>query len=296
MEIKYFRLIKTIAEEGNIVNSSEKLFLTQSALSHQLIVIEERLGFKVFHRSRNKWKLTKEGEELYKLANTVLNSIDEGFKSITNIKEGSKGIIRICTECSNFYQGFPAFMQKMGYLYPDIDIQLREATNKSLEKLRNDEVDMAIVTSEPFADDLTSIRIYEGEVMAILNQEHPLAHKDYLKAVDFLDLNLIIQAGPLSTVTVYEQFLKPNEIEPAKVHIGVYTEICLQMIAANMGVMCMPKWVLDPFIIPNNLVFKKIGENGLIRRRYLVFRKCDRSKKYIEDFVSNFTEDFSLDQ
>lgn len=293
MEIKYFRLIKTIAEEGNIVNSSEKLFLTQSALSHQLIVIEERLGFKVFHRSRNKWQLTKEGKELYKLANTVLKSIDEGFKSITNIKEGSKGIIRICTECSNFYQGFPAFMQKMGYLYPDIDIQLREATNKSLEKLRNDEVDMAIVTSDPFADDVVSIRIYEGEVMAIMNQEHPLAEKDYLEASDFEDQNLIIQAGPLSTVTVYQQFLKAHKVEPAKVSIGVYTEICLEMIAANMGIMCMPKWVLNPFIIPSNLVFKRIGKNGLIRRRYLIYRKSDKNKKYIEDFVSNFEEDFT---
>ena len=44
MELKYFRLIKTIAEEGNIANSSEQLFLTQSALSHQLRQLEDRLG------------------------------------------------------------------------------------------------------------------------------------------------------------------------------------------------------------------------------------------------------------
>ena len=41
MELKYFRLIKTIAEEGNIANSSDKLFLTQSALSHQLREIDD---------------------------------------------------------------------------------------------------------------------------------------------------------------------------------------------------------------------------------------------------------------
>jgi len=78
MEIKYFRLIKTIAEEGSIANSSEKLFLTQSALSHQLKELEEQLGFKVFHRSRNKWKLTDEGTELYTLGNTILNNIEKG--------------------------------------------------------------------------------------------------------------------------------------------------------------------------------------------------------------------------
>ncbi|MEL7123304.1 MAG: LysR family transcriptional regulator, partial [Bacteroidota bacterium] len=58
MEIKYFRLIKTIEEEGSIANSANKLFLTQSALSHQLRELETRLGFKVFYRKRNKWELT----------------------------------------------------------------------------------------------------------------------------------------------------------------------------------------------------------------------------------------------
>ena len=48
MEIKYFRLIKAIVEEGSIANSAEKLFLTQSALSHQLRELEEKLKFKVF--------------------------------------------------------------------------------------------------------------------------------------------------------------------------------------------------------------------------------------------------------
>ena len=103
MEIKYFRLIKTIAEEGNIVNSSEKLFLTQSALSHQLIVLEERLGFKVFHRTRNNWNLTEEGEELYKLAKEVLLTIEKGFNNIKYIKEGSVGTIKLSTECYSFY-------------------------------------------------------------------------------------------------------------------------------------------------------------------------------------------------
>jgi LysR family transcriptional regulator for metE and metH len=71
MELKHFRLIKTIAEEGSLANSSEKLFLTQSALSHQLREMEERLGFKVFFRSRNKWKLSEQGQELYLSAYSI---------------------------------------------------------------------------------------------------------------------------------------------------------------------------------------------------------------------------------
>ncbi|CAI8387377.1 MAG: HTH-type transcriptional regulator MetR [Polaribacter sejongensis] len=86
MEIKYFRLVKTIIEEGSIANSSKKLFLSQSALSHQLKELEHQLGYKVFYRTRNKWELTEEGVELYGLSNVVLENIDKSFKNIKQIQ------------------------------------------------------------------------------------------------------------------------------------------------------------------------------------------------------------------
>ncbi|MFD2561799.1 LysR family transcriptional regulator [Aquimarina rubra] len=295
MEIKYFRLIKTIAEEGNIVNSSEKLFLTQSALSHQLRVIEERLGFKIFNRSRNKWKLSEEGEELYKLSIEILKSIESSFNTIKQLKEVEKGTIKLSTECSTFYQGIPKFIQKMGLLYPEIDIELTDATHQSFTKLLSKDIDIAIVTSPSNSKELLSIKFYEDDVMALMSKEHRLASKNFIEASDFLDEHLIIQSFPLSTVSVYKHFLEPNSIDPIKITAGIHTEICLEMIEANMGIMCLPKWVLTPFKIPENVIFKQIGANSLKREHYLVLRKTDQNKKYINDFITNFTEDFSLD-
>lgn len=294
MEIKYFRLIKTIAEEGNIVNSSEKLFLTQSALSHQLRVIEERLGFKIFHRSRNKWELTEEGKELYKLSTEILASIESSFNTIKQLKEVEKGTIKLSTECSTFYQGIPKFIQKMGLLYPEITIELTDATHQSFTKLLSKDIDIAIVTSPSNSKELLSIKFYEDDVMALMSNEHRLATKDFIEASDFLDEHLIIQSFPLSTVSVHKHFLEPNNIDPIKISAGIHTEICLEMIEANMGIMCLPKWVLAPFKIPNNVIFKQIGANSLKREHYLVLRKADKDKKYMNDFITNFTEDFSL--
>lgn len=293
MEIKYFRLIKTIAEEGNIVNSSEKLFLTQSALSHQLIILEERLGFKVFHRTRNKWNLTVEGEELYKLANTIFESIEKGFNNITDLKEGSKGVIKIGTECFNYFQGFATFIQKMGILYPKIDIELVNATKEPIKKILSKEIDMALVTYKPESDDLTSIRIFDDEIMALMHNENILSDKDYLEATDFESQNLIILNFPLETVAAYTRFLKPNNVEPKNISAFFLTEICIEMVSSNMGIFCVPKWILKELKEPKNISYKRLGKNGLKRTHYLVLRNEDRDKKYIDDFISNFEEDFS---
>ena len=142
MELKYYRLIKTIAEEGSIANSSGKLFLTQSALSHQLRELEQRLGFKVFHRKRNQWLLTPEGRELYTLSVQLFETIDKGFSKIQSIKEGSRGSIKLAVECQSFFHDLPEFIQKIGFLYPEIDVSLNIGSRHELfAKIKSGEID-----------------------------------------------------------------------------------------------------------------------------------------------------------
>ncbi len=295
MEIKYFRLIKTIEEEGSIANSAEKLFLTQSALSHQLKELETQLGFKVFTRTRNQWKLTDEGNELYKLGNTVLNTIENGFNNIKLLQSGSIGTVKVSTECYSFYQGLSSFIQKMGLLYPKIKVDLiLEATHQPISKILSNEIDIAIVTAKPTNKTLSSIKIYEDEIFAIMHKENILNTSDFLNPSDFTKAHLIIHSFPLETVSVYEHFLKKHQIKPLKISAIPLTEVALEMVDANMGIMCMPKWALKSFNLSEHLIFKKIGKQRLLRTHYLVFRKTDISKKYIKDFITNFEDNFSI--
>lgn len=293
MEIKFLRLIKTIAEEGSIANSSEKLFLTQSALSHQLKDLEIQLGFKAFYRTRNKWELTEEGNVLYRTACTVIDSIEDGLSTIQQIRVGAAGKIKVSTECYSFYQGLPFFIQKLGVLYPEIEVDLvLEATHHPVLKVMANEIDIAIVTSKPSDKELVSIEIFEDEIFAVLHRENPLNDSEYLDVHDFLDLHLIIHSFPLKTVSVYEIFLNPNRVMPTKISAVPLTEVALEMVQANIGITCMPKWTLRSFKLSDELSFKKIGKHGLKRKHYLVVRKSDFGKKYINDFLLNFKEHF----
>ncbi len=295
MEIKYLRLIQTIADEGNITNSADRLFLTQSALSHQLRDIEERLGFKIFHRTRNNWKLTREGAELYQLSIKVLSEIEEGMQKIKGIQEGLKGQIRISTECYSFYQGLPGFVQKMAILYPYMEIDLKiEGTHHPLSKLIAGELDMAIMTTQPKHEAIASIPLFEDEVFGVMHVDHVLAENQYLNVEDFAELHLLIHSYPLETVSVYQHFLYPSHVEPLKITAVPMTEIALEMVQANMGVICLPKWMFKYFKVPDTLIFKQLGKNGFKRKHNLVYRKEDISKNYIRDFIENIQEEFVL--
>lgn len=293
MEIKFLRLVKTISEEGSIASSSEKLFLTQSALSHQLRELERQLGFKVFYRSRNNWELTEEGKELYQIACNVIDSIEKGFQTIKEIRKGSAGKIKLSTECYSFYQSLPSFIQKMAILYPEIEVDLiLEATHQPISKILLNEIDIAIVTTKPIDERLTSIEIYEDEILALIHQENSLNELEYLEASHFSNNHLIIHSFPLETVSVYQHFLKPNQINPQKISAIPLTEVALEMVKANMGISCLPKWALKSFNLSSEISLKRIGKNGLKRTHYLVVREMDTTKKYISDFLQNFEEHF----
>ncbi|MGY5353748.1 LysR family transcriptional regulator [Wenyingzhuangia sp. IMCC45467] len=294
MEIKYFKLIKTIVEEGSLVNATEKLFLTQSALSHQLKEMELQLGFKVFIRKRNQWELTAEGKELYHLGNTIIDNIEKGLSDIKKIQLGSSGTIKVSTECYSFYHGLPSFIQNMGRLYPDIKVDLRlEATHHPIEKLQSNDIDIALVTLKPNDKNLHCIPFFEDEILALMHEENFLNKKDIIIPKDLEQQHLIIHSYPLETVSVYQQWLKPNQTIPEKISAVPLTQVALEMIEANIGITCMPLWALKLFNIPTNIVFKKLGKSGLKRTHYLVVRKEDRHKKYIHDFILNFHEQFS---
>ena len=79
---------------------------------------------------------------------------------------------------------------------------------------------------------------------------------------DFAEAHLIIHSFPLETVSVYEHFLKPNKIIPSKISAIPLTEVALEMIGANFGIMSMPKWALKSFKLPEKLIYKKIGKNS----------------------------------
>ena len=292
MEIRHLRLIKTIAEEKGITKSLNKLFLTQSAVSHQLRDIEERIGCKIFYRSKNQWLLTPEGKILYDSAVKVIGEIDLAMDKVNGMREGHSGTIRISTGCYTTYHWLPGFLTRMKVLYPKLDVQIVvEATHRPLQNLLDNALDLGI-TSDP-ADDksLKYIELFKDEVMAVMSVNDEIARKKYLSAEDFKKQTLIIYSYPLETVSVYQHFLKPLKIMPREIVTIPLTEVALEMVKAGMGIMTMPKWAMKPFVSIPEIQLVKIGQKGLMRTHYAAIRHEDSDKKYIADFIENLKEE-----
>ena len=76
MDIAQMRMILVLAECESMTTTAKKLHVTQPALTYQLKVIENELGFKVFNRTRVGTSLTAEGAFLHEKRTAQNGTVD----------------------------------------------------------------------------------------------------------------------------------------------------------------------------------------------------------------------------
>ncbi len=91
MEIRHLKLVKAVAEEGSLTNAGKRLYLSQSALSHQLKELETMLGASLFQRVNKKMLLTQAGRRVLQTATSVLMEIDKTKNDIDRFVNGDGG-------------------------------------------------------------------------------------------------------------------------------------------------------------------------------------------------------------
>ncbi len=295
MEIKHFRLIKTIVEEGGITKASSKLFLSQSALSHQLKEAEIQLGTKIFLRINKKLVLTEVGEKIYKGAGIILGELGKIENEIKDVFSGKIGTITIGTECYTSYYWLPAVIKKFNAAFPRIAVAINfEATHYPLEKLLSNEIDLAITSDPKDIALLEHVELFEDEMVALVSAFHPWAKKKFILAEDFKAVNLIIHSEPLESVTVYKALLKPKQIAPKKITVVPLTEASVEMVKADMGVMVIARWALKPYFGDEEIKTVRIEPNGLFRNQYIARLKEKNYPDYYDYFIKFLREEIII--
>ncbi|NHF60376.1 methyltransferase domain-containing protein [Flavobacteriaceae bacterium TP-CH-4] len=87
IEIKHLKLIDTIDQVGTLKRAAKKLYLTQSALSHQLRELETRLEIRIFHRVNNQLVFTPAGKAIREASEEVLERMHALEGTIQEIKK-----------------------------------------------------------------------------------------------------------------------------------------------------------------------------------------------------------------
>lgn len=295
MEIRHLRLIKAIVEEGSITQAMNVLHLSQSALSYQLKEAELQIGTQVFYRRNKKLILTPVGKKLYSTAEKVLKELDMTDAEIKKMVNGEVGIIKISTECYTSYHWLPAVLKKFKSQFPNVDIEIVfEATHRPIQKLIGGELDLAITSNPEQMEQVEFVQLFTDEMLAVVCNKHPWANKDYVTAEDFQNVSLIIHSLPLDTVSLFRTQLIPKGISPKKLIILPLTEASIELVKADMGVIVLANWALQPYK-NDEIKAVRINPEGFFRQQYIARIRVREYPVYFDYFIKFLKEEITLE-
>ena len=285
LEIRHLQLVAAVSDEGSLTKAGERLNLTQSALSHQLLDIEARLGTPLFHRVSKRMILTPAGERVLSSARRVLEDISRTEEELQLLAGERRGLLRITTECYTCYHWLPSLLGKFEKRHSGVDVRIDvNATKRATSALLEATVDLAIMSSEIDDPRLVARPLFEDEMVAIVAPDHPFAAKESISARELARETLLTYAS-LDESTAYQRVLRPAGLEPKRWMEVPLTEAMIELVRGGIGIAVLPRWSVWPQLEAGAVVAVAVTRRTLVRTWKAVTLRAARTPAYVDDFV-----------
>ena len=287
IELRHLKTLVALRESGSLVGAAESLFLTQSALSHQLKDLEDRLNCTLFVRKTKPPRFTSAGRRLLKLADEIHPMVRNAERDIARSEESENGRLRICFECRSCFQWLDQSLNRYRADWPDVELDLfGDLRFSSVAELLSDDLDL-VFTKDPIElAGICYVPLFTYEAMLAVEKSSWLATREMVLPDDLEKECLITYPIERDRIDIFKRFLDPMGIEPPAVRTAELTPMIIQLVASGLGVACLPKWELSEYIAKEVVASKKLGESGLWCTLYAAIREDQKDMTFVRDFIS----------
>ncbi|MCQ9121465.1 LysR family transcriptional regulator [Rodentibacter pneumotropicus] len=284
LEFRHLKTLLALKETGSVSLAAKRVYLTQSALSHQIKLIEDHFDLPLFERKSSPLRFTVAGERLIRLASEVMPKIIDAERDLTRIKHGDAGQLRIAVECHTCFDWLMPAMDEFRQHWGLVELDIVSGFHTDpVGLLLSHRADWAIVSEIETNDDVIFKPLFSYEMVGICSKEHPLAAKEIWQAEDFANETWVTYPVPDEMLDLLRKVLKPQGINPTR-RTTELTIAMIQLVASRRGIATVPYWAALPYLEKGYVVARKITQDGLYSNLYAAIRKEDESLAYMEDF------------
>ena len=287
LELRHLETLLALAECGSLSKAAERLYLTQSALSHQLKALEAHFGLGIVEKNVRPLRFTAIGHRLLALARKVLPEVAEAGRDIARLAEGHGGPLRVAVQCHNCFDWLMPAMDAYRSLWPEVELDIVSGfVVDPLPLLERSEAELAVVHDEHEPrPNLTFSPLFRYESVALMSPRHRLAAKTWLEAEDFADETLITYPVPDEMLDVMKHCLLPAQVNPRR-RTAELTVAILQLVARGRGIAALPSWTVGNYIDRGYVVSRPIGRGGLFCELYAATTRAGAETAYIREFIA----------
>ena len=183
-----------IYEKESIRKASEKLGISQPALSINLKKLEERLGFPLFKRATNGMRPTRMGNVIYNYANSIINASHLLEDEIYFLTNQSKKKLRIGLGVVWTSSLVSKILKRFRKEFPDYNFDFITGVAEEIAiKLKRGEIDIMIAAENALlSNDNTIVRVFLNDIrfVVICSDNNKLAVPDVVRLKDISEAEI----------------------------------------------------------------------------------------------------------
>lgn len=251
MDVNYelYKVFYHVAKSLSFSDAAAELFISQSAVSQSVKVLERRLGQTLFLRSTKKVALTKEGEILFQHVEPAINLISKGENQLMSTTESGGIQFRIAASDTICRYFLVPFFKQFHRQFPDVHIKVINATSSGCAALLDSNQADMIITNSPNSAlnnsmHITAIREFH-DVFIADRTAYPYEQEELsLRTLSGFPI-LMLDKHSTTSVFLHEQFLKQSiELAPA-IELSS-NDLLIDLAAIGLGIAFVPDFCFQP--------------------------------------------------
>ncbi|MEJ2591998.1 MAG: LysR substrate-binding domain-containing protein [Candidatus Thiodiazotropha sp.] len=287
IETIHLRIIAALQRYGTLTEAANALFLTQSALSHQIRHLERRLGIPLWEKAGRRLRLTRAGEQLLDAAGKILPLLEQTERTLEAFAEGRRGILRIGVECYPCYEWLTGVIGSFLAVAPDVEVDIfQQFQFTGIDGLLERRLDLLVTPDRADQPGLRYEALFDYELVLLVAAANPLASSVWVEPEQLAGETLISFPVAQERLDILRYFLWPAGVRPARHKQIESIEIMLRLVSFSRGICALPRWLAERFSESLGLKLLALGRAGIRRSLYAAYRGEDAEIAYLKRFVA----------
>ena len=281
-DVHQMQVFLAVAEKLSFTRAAEVLFLTQSAVSHQVAKLERSVGCELLLREGRSVSLTAAGREMTAQARRVLAVLEEAGTAVRQIAEPGKGRLRIGAPASSCQYLFPEALREFRECFPEYTLSIIPGDAPiTVQHLLAETIDLGVMVRPERQSKLTYFDLFEDELQFLVSPLHPWAVAGKVDKRQLGDQPLVLYAQQSATHRLVERyFLKQGVPLRDPIELGDIGAI-KELVKLGLGVSLTAPWVARPEVAEGSLVLLPVP-GARLKRQWCVASLAGRKLSVAE--------------
>jgi len=273
VHLETLKVFCDVVETKSFSVAASQNYVTQSAVSQQIRMLEEKYGRQLLERTRGNVQLTPAGEILYQVSKDIVARYHELEAQLQAVTKVVAGTVRVATVHTIGLYELSSQLKRFLKAYPQVQLQLEYSrSSKIYDDALKGSIDLGIVAFPSRRPGITVVPFREDRLVLVCSPQHPLAKHRTVSIKKLAGEPLVGFERDIPTRKETDRVLRRHGVEARYVMELDNAEVMKRVVEIGLGLTILPEPAVRPEVKGGSLVAVQLSDEVLTRPLGIIHR------------------------